>query len=338
MRVLGSVSVEVDGRPVPVGGPLPRRLLAVLLANRGAVLSVDRLVEVLWGDEPSEAATSSLHTYVSRLRRLLPPSVRLETAAPGYRLRLEPGAADVDLDRFETLIAEAREADAGRTVTLLGEALDLWHGRAFGEFADEEWARPEAVRLGELQAAAVEDRVEALLALGRFAEAGDALTGHVAAFPLRDRPRGLLMRTLAAQGRQTEALRAYQEYRHYLGEEIGTEPSSELRDLEARIAAGWHDAPEPAGHRGACAAEHEPPGAADELRRTVPPMSSASPRSWPSTAWSRSSALAASARHAWRCRPRRNSSGGMATGSGWWSSARSTIPLTSRRWPLPSWV
>ena len=111
VRVLGSVSVEVEGRPVAVGGPLPRRLLAVLLANGGVVLSVDRLVEVLWGDEPPEAATSSLQTYVSRLRRLLPPSVRLETAAPGYRLRLEVGAADVE--RFEAALGDALACLAG---------------------------------------------------------------------------------------------------------------------------------------------------------------------------------------------------------------------------------
>ena len=130
VRVLGSVSVEVDGRPVPIGGPLPRRLLAVLLANRGAVLSVDRLVEVLWGDEPPEAATSSLHTYVSRLRRLLPPSVRLETAAPGYRLRLEAGAADVE--RFEAALGEALACLAERPEAALAgleEALSLLAGR-----------------------------------------------------------------------------------------------------------------------------------------------------------------------------------------------------------------
>src|SRR5215211_7584891 len=105
VSVLGSVSLEVEGRPVPVGGALPRRLLALLLAHRGSVVSVDRLVEVLWGDRTPETALSSLQTYVSRLRRLLPPSARLETSAPGYRLRLEPGTADVD--RFEGALNEA---------------------------------------------------------------------------------------------------------------------------------------------------------------------------------------------------------------------------------------
>jgi DNA-binding SARP family transcriptional activator len=118
VRVLGSVSVEVDGRAVPIGGPLPRRLLAVLLANRGAVVSVDRLVEVLWGDEPSETSTSSLHGYVSRLRRLLPPSVQLETAAPGYRLHLSPGAADVE--RFEAALGEALACLTVRPEAALG--------------------------------------------------------------------------------------------------------------------------------------------------------------------------------------------------------------------------
>jgi DNA-binding SARP family transcriptional activator len=150
--VLGSVSVEVDGRLVPIGGPLPRRLLAVLLANRGAVLSVDRLAEVLWGDEPSETATSSLHTYVSRLRRLLPPSVRLESAPPGYRLRLDPGAADVE--RFETALEQALACLADRPEAALAgleEALSCWQGDAFAEFGGEWWAQGEAARLEELR-------------------------------------------------------------------------------------------------------------------------------------------------------------------------------------------
>ena len=131
VRALGSISVVVDGRPVPVGGPLPRRLLAVLLASRGAMLSVDRLVEVLWGDRPPEAATSSLQTYVARLRRLLPASVRLETAAPGYRLRLEAGAADVE--RFEAALGKALACLADRPEAALAgleAALGFWQGDA----------------------------------------------------------------------------------------------------------------------------------------------------------------------------------------------------------------
>ena len=163
VRVLGSVSVEVDGRPMPIGGPLPRRLLVVLLTNRGAVLSVDRLVEVLWGDEPPEAATSSLHTYVSRLRGRLPPSVSVETAAPGYRLRLDPGTADVE--RFEAALREALACLADRPEAAfagLEEALSFWRGDAFAEFRDEWWAQGEATRLEELRLHAREALAEAL--------------------------------------------------------------------------------------------------------------------------------------------------------------------------------
>ena len=204
---LGSVSVEVDGRPVPVGGPLPRRLLAVLLANRGAVLSVDRLVEVLWGDEPPEAATSSLQTYVSRLRRLLPPSVRLETAAPGYRLRLEPGAADVE--RFEAALGEALACLADRPEAALAgleEALGFWRGDAFAEFAEEWWAQGEAARLEELRLLAREAHAEALLGLGRSEAAVSEARAVTVEHPGRERAWRTLVVGLHRCGRQGDAL------------------------------------------------------------------------------------------------------------------------------------
>ena len=237
MRVLGSVSVEVDGRPVPVGGPQPRRLLAVLLANRGAVLSVDRLVEVLWGDEPPETATSSLHTYVSRLRRLLPPSVRLETAAPGYRLRLEPGAADVE--RFEAALGEALACLAERPEAALAgleAALSFWRGDAFAEFGEEWWAQGEAARLEELRLHAREAHAETLLGLGRSEAAVSEARAVTAEHPSRERAWRTLVLGLHRCGRQREALRAAGEYRARLRDDSGLDPSSEFAVLEHDVA------------------------------------------------------------------------------------------------------
>ena len=208
VSVLGSVSLEVKGRPVPVGGALPRRLLAVLLASRGAVVSVDRLVEVVWGDEPPETAVSSLQTYVSRLRRLLPPSARLETSAPGYRLRLEPGTADVD--RFEAALNEALGCLTDRpeaALARLDEALGLWQGDAFAEFRDEWWAHGEAARLEELRLHAREAHAEALLGLGRDEAAVSEARAVTADHPSRERAWRTLVLGLHRCGRQREALR-----------------------------------------------------------------------------------------------------------------------------------
>jgi predicted ATPase/class 3 adenylate cyclase len=237
VRVLGSVSVEVDGRGVPVGGPLPRRLLAVLLANRGATLSVERLVEVLWGDEPPEAATSSLQTYVSRLRRLLPPSVRLETAAPGYRLRLEPGAADVE--RFEAALGEALACLAERPEAALAgleAALGCWRGDAFAEFGEEWWAQGEAARLEELRLHAREAHADALLGLGRSEAAVSEARAVTADHPSRERAWRTLVLGLHRSGRQRDALRAAGEYRARLRDDSGLDPSSEFAVLEHAVA------------------------------------------------------------------------------------------------------
>ncbi|MEA3216568.1 MAG: hypothetical protein QOJ19_2724, partial [Acidimicrobiia bacterium] len=242
VRVLGSVSVEVDGRSVRVGGPLPRRLLAVLLANRGAVLSVDRLVEVLWGDDPPVAATASLHTYVSRLRRLLPPSVRVETAAPGYRLCMEAGAADVE--RFEAALEQAFACLPERPEAALAgleDALSCWQGDAFAEFAEEWWAQVEAARLEELRLHAREARAEVLLGVGRSEAAVSEARAVTADHPSRERAWRTLVAGLHRCGRQGEALRAASEYRAWLRDELGLDPSTDFAALESDVAVdGTH--------------------------------------------------------------------------------------------------
>ncbi|MPY91748.1 MAG: AfsR/SARP family transcriptional regulator [Acidimicrobiia bacterium] len=235
--VLGPVSLLVDGRPIPIGGPMPRRLLAALLVNRDAMVSADRLLEVLWGDEPPDSALSSLHSYLSRLRRLLPPSARLETLAPGYRLVVEPGT--VDVDRLEAALT----ASLGRlayepqaALVGLDEALAMWLGDAFAEFCDEWWARGEASRLEELRLHAREARAEAMLALGQHEAAVGEARALTADHPGRERAWRTLVLGLHRAGRQGEALRCAGEYRAWLRESSGLDPSPDFVALENDVA------------------------------------------------------------------------------------------------------
>jgi DNA-binding SARP family transcriptional activator len=200
------------------------------------MVSVDRLVEVLWGDGPPETAVSSLQTYVSRLRPLLPPSARLETAAPGYRLRLEPGTADVD--RFEAALNEALGCLTHRPEAALAgldEALGLWHGDAFAEFRDEWWAHGEAARLEELRLHAREAHAEAPLTLARDEAAVSEARAVTADHPGRERAWRVLVLGLHRCGRQSEALRAASEYRAHLREDSGLDPSRDFTALEHDI-------------------------------------------------------------------------------------------------------
>ncbi|WP_203781917.1 BTAD domain-containing putative transcriptional regulator [Paractinoplanes rishiriensis] len=211
---------------VQLGSRQQRRLLAALLVQAGTVVSADRLIDVLWGDRVPATATSTLHAYVSRLRSVLPGDV-LITAAPGYLVR-----AGTDAARFEDLLAEARAATDPRDA--LERALALWRGPAYAEFADDEFARAEAVRLEGLRLAAVEDLVEARLGLGESGLAGE-IEAHATAHPLRERPVGQLMRALYRDGRHAEALAVFRAFRDRLDEELGVTPSAELRDLETAI-------------------------------------------------------------------------------------------------------
>ena len=242
--VLGSLEVVERETRVPLGSAKQRLLLAGLLVHANAVVSVDRLADILWGDDPPVDATATLQNYVSRVRAALEPGrvsgdpgTRLLTRAPGYMIRVDP--EEVDAGRFERLVVEGQrrvaEGDTAVAAALLDEALGLWRGRAFAEFADHDFARTEALRLEELRRLAVDERVEAKLSLGRHRELIGELDGIVAADPLRERPRAQLMLALYRCGREVEALRTYQQYRRYLGDELGIEPSPALRDLEEAI-------------------------------------------------------------------------------------------------------
>ncbi|MEU5790506.1 BTAD domain-containing putative transcriptional regulator [Micromonospora purpureochromogenes] len=243
--VLGPVQAVGAGGPVPLRGPRHRAVLARLLVARGQVVSVDRLVGDLW-ETPPEQAVAAVRTFVADLRRALEPERAprqparlLVTAPPGYALRAAPEA--VDAWRFETAVTEAGrligDGDPGSALARLTDALACWRGPAYAEFADQGWARAEVTRLDELRMLAVERRGEALLALGRAAEAAVELEQHAAAQPLREDAWRLWATALYRSGRQGEALATLRRARETLVAELGLDPGPGLRRLEADILA-----------------------------------------------------------------------------------------------------
>jgi DNA-binding SARP family transcriptional activator len=206
-RLLGPLEAVVDGTPVPLAAAKPRALLALLLLNRNRVVSTERLIDELWGDDPPAQATKTLQVYVSQLRKALGAD-RLVTRAPGYLLRVEEG--ELDLDRFEQLRREGRHE----------EALALWRGPP----------EPVAAHLEELRSAAYEDWLQAAVESG--APVIPQLEELVAREPLRERPRALLMLALYRAGRQAEALELFRRTRELFVEELGIEPGPELRELQ----------------------------------------------------------------------------------------------------------
>jgi len=236
--ILGPLEVRDGSGPVRVPGAKERALLADLLVNAGRVVSADRLVEDLWGEDPPGNPANTLQGRVSALRRALGPAGagRVVTRPPGYAL--EAGPEEVDAARFERLVAEAEAAapaEPARAVRLLEEALGLWRGPALAEFADQPWAQSEAARLEELRLAATEALVELRLAAGGHAGLVGELEALVVANPTRERPRGQLMVALYRSGRQADALRVYTETRATLAEELGIDPSPELQRLHQAI-------------------------------------------------------------------------------------------------------
>jgi predicted ATPase/DNA-binding SARP family transcriptional activator len=253
-RILGPLEVAEGGRVVDLGGPRARVLLARLLVSANLVVSADRLAGDLWPGEPPAHWLATLRVYISRLRRALGPGAAVVlTEPPGYRLRLAAGQLDADV--FEQLVAAARrdlaQGRPGAAAAGLRGALGLWRGPALSGAADLPFARADAARLEEARLGAVEDWVEAELGCGNHAGMVAELDGLVTSHPLRERLRGQRMRALYRCGRQADALRAYQELRAYLGEELGLEPAAALRELESAIlrqdsALDWR-APPPGG-------------------------------------------------------------------------------------------
>ncbi len=240
-RVLGAVEVVREGAVVSSGGAQPRLVLALLIADRGRVVPVDRLVDALWGPSPPATAVPVVQTLVSRLRRVLadlPDPPHLETRPPGYLLDLD--AQDLDAGRFEAGLYRARKLlgrDPHEAVTSVRDALAEWHGPAFAEFAGVEHLRVEVDRLEDLRVAAHELLLGARLACGEHEEVIASLDHLVAEHPLRERLWAQLMIALYRSGRPGEALQRSEQLRRLLREELGLSPSSELRELEQDILA-----------------------------------------------------------------------------------------------------
>ena len=235
-RILGPLEVSDEGGQVSLGGGKPRALLAGLLLHPNEVVSADRLIDELWGEDSPERAAAALRVNVSRLRKALSQDV-LATKSPGYVIRVEP--EELDLHRFERLVDKGRSllarglpADASER---LREALSLWRGPALADFAYESFAQTAIARLEEIRLAAVEFRIDADLALGRHDELVGELEALVAEHPLRERLRSYLMTALYRSGRQAEALDAYRDARRALVDELGIEPSTALQELERAI-------------------------------------------------------------------------------------------------------
>ena len=207
-------------------------LLTALLLRSNEVVSVDQLIDALWGEAAPKRAVKSLQVYVWQLRKVLGHQV-LQTRPPGYALVLPPGA--LDLHRFESLLAEARAEEPVKAATMLRDALGLFRGRPLAEFADERFAEVEVARIEALRFEALEERIEADLALGRHAALVGELEALVAAEPLRERPRAQLMVALYRCGRQAEALATYREGRRVFVDELGIEPGRRLQELEQAV-------------------------------------------------------------------------------------------------------
>ena len=235
-RILGPLEVRDGDRELPLGGGKQRAFLALLLVNANRTVSIDRIVDDLWGRSAPESAPKMVQIYVSKLRKMLAPDT-LHTRAPGYSLQFEPD--ELDLHRFESAVAEARAAlDGGRAQPAsdrLREALALWRGPALAEFASEPFAQPEGARLEELRMAALESRLEADLALGRHRAVVSELEALIGQHPLRERLRSQHMLALYRSGRHAEALASYQIFRRQLADELGIEPSASLRELERQM-------------------------------------------------------------------------------------------------------
>lgn len=251
--VLGPLRVTVEGIALPLGGPKQRAVLAMLLLDANRVVSVDRLIDGVWGDEPHDRAASTLQVYVSNLRKLLGAD-RIATERPGYRIVV--GDGELDLLRFEADIAAGHDHLAagrnGQAEASFDRALAAWQGGALADLSAEPFAMAASVGLDERREATRDARVDAGLALGHHRELVADLEAAVAATPLRERRWAQLMTALYRSGRQADALAAYSTARTTLVEALGIDPGADLRRLESAVLAqdpalDWVAPTEPAG-------------------------------------------------------------------------------------------
>ena len=231
-NVLGPLEVVDGGQRRPLGGPKQRSVLALLIADAGRPVSMGSLIDGTYGEHAPDRAHRSIHTFVSNLRRELGDVI--ERDGDGYSLTAE--RSSVDAMRFEDLVAEASaQQDPSRSGDLLRAALGLWRGHAFADIDGQTVLEAEITRLSELRIAAIEARVTADLESGRHRELIAELESLTTDYPLHERFRAQQMLALYRSGRQGDALRAYERTRLYLVDELGLDPSQELRDLEQRI-------------------------------------------------------------------------------------------------------
>lgn len=257
-RVLGPLQVLDGQRPVDIGPPKQRAVLAVLLLAAGRVVSVDRLIDAVWGDDAPGSATASLQAYISNLRRALRDGTQGQVASPivrqppGYFLQLTSGALDLAL--FSAGCAQAaaavEAADWPTALSAADDALALWRGPLLADLRDEAWVAEDAARADQLRTDCLDARITALLALGRVPQALTAVADLRAAAPLADRGCWLHMLSLYRSGRSSDALDVYTRHARLLDDELGLEPGSELRELQTAVLrqapelAAWPRSPE----------------------------------------------------------------------------------------------
>ncbi|MBW5486299.1 AfsR/SARP family transcriptional regulator, partial [Streptomyces bambusae] len=248
-RLLGALEVHgvgPDARDLTPRAAKIRVVLATLLVRANEIVSVDSLIDELWGEQPPRTATTTLQVYISQLRKLLhamdPEAGRdaLVTRPPGYLLRVDP--AQLDLARFEELHAQGRAAaaaqDPAAAADLQRRALALWRGPLLSDTPHGALLESTAIRLGEVRAAALEQRIRAELRLGRHQELVGELQALVTEMPMREEFHGHLMVALYRTGRQADALQAFARLRRTLVDELAIEPGRALQELHGRILTG----------------------------------------------------------------------------------------------------
>ncbi|MGH9283564.1 MAG: BTAD domain-containing putative transcriptional regulator, partial [Acidimicrobiales bacterium] len=239
-RILGPLEVTSEGRPVPLPGSRERTVLALLLLSPNRVVSSDRLIDELWTEKSPDQPAQALRVFVSRLRKAMKDAAgdaAVVSRPPGYLLEFD--TTHLDAAKFETLVARGGdEAGQGRSedaAVTLAQALALWRGTALADVVDTPAVRAEAARLEEARLGALEDRIEADLACGRHGSLVPELDQLTGVHPLRERLWGQRMVALYRSGRQADALRAYQDLRRLLADELGLDPSPDLARLESAI-------------------------------------------------------------------------------------------------------
>ena len=242
--LLGSLEVSINGRPIDIGTPKERQLLAILLIDFNTNVSVDKLVDELWGESPPAQPVAGLRTYVSNLRRALSAGGRdgktlLVTESNGYALRISE--EQLDSLQFEQLVSRARFDAVAKpsesVAATLDDALALVRGSPLADMGYEDFAQHEVVRLSEMVLSAEELRAELAIEMGDAASWLPRIIRLSSDHPLRERLTATHMTALAMTGRHAEALRVYSSHRSLLVEEMGIEPGQALRTLESNILA-----------------------------------------------------------------------------------------------------